>query len=823
MKKLFKNITFILEFLKYQIETPNIIFFILQQVSISYQIFIGIVDCYIFSSNFIYFFFSCLTLLELSQAKNFNYNLILLIKLFLLLFFNIFYGYDFNILLNISILQVLVATYFNIHSFYLKPFLNFILVPFYSILLIFTFISNNFSMNPIIISSFTFSLFYILSLFFKTIHIDETFCTQKSNYNYIIKKIQNIEISFIFFSLSMLSGLILVNKLSIPHLILYVAYFMFILIKEFKRLLFLKQYANSIFKSINIFLIFIICVCTFYWLSSINLSNETYKELINNSLSIITNIAILNIGTLYILLQLNFNKFGSVVLVKILIKSPILLILVLLPFVFLLSNIYLLDYTNKIDFLPSLLLLLSLTSSILLLAFFKTALESNAILYKLFADIKQEDYASYQKNIIHTSETRIDAILKIAISIIKNNDTATGHSFFYSLACWIKQNIESIKYVDTSYRAKELNKFSDFFQIIISELVSSKNSLMHSYFIKSIQDITFKDVTEKNYKSFQIIYETLFKYLFSAIEYKEENTSYEIYKTIYKNSSRILLNISRVETNDNSLPLEFNKDLNDFENIFTNHVGEIVNKAVHSGCINFLKRITFYQDIFMLEYKDKKSYSFWDGKILEVYKKTRRDIELKNKYLIDMNQYIFYINNDFELFFPYAMHMDLKNEYRNQGLIYKFVIDSVISTYVYIIKNDKIKSDHDFEFFWNQIFSSLKNNDFKEFKILFTMFTFLLNIFLEHQFHKRQPQEFIIRLVWGRLIQIKNYEGRHSPIKKNFKKEIDKKYRLLVSKYKKLKDIEKIEISISWIPKMDIVENYNIENIKKRKRKHPDN
>jgi hypothetical protein len=533
-----------------------------------------------------------------------------------------------------------------------------------------------------------------------------------------------------------------------------------------------------------------------------------YDNVMDNVIMVISGLGIFNLGALLALLQLNYNRFNSSLLVKNLLKSPRLIITTIFPFVIILFNFLLLDKNNCHVFLPITLIILSIISSVLLMMSFNKTSEINVMLVKLLLKTDEEDFDMYKKNIIYRFESRIDTILSLALRIIKKEDVANAHSFFHNLSFWINKNIGYINYNTSYYQDRMMNRFNDFFDAIVHALVKTKSNTLHNYFINSIHQLVLSNINSQNFKSYEIIYETLFKYLTLSLEKKKNNLAYDIYNIIYRNASTILLNMPRLELK-NDMPLLYDRRLKDFKDIFIDYIEKIVEKAIDRNCIFFLSKIRIYDNLFN-EFGNEKIYEKWDGKVVSIFTKTRQLIIDKNNFLVEHNKSVHSCNNDYEIFMPYYSFSETKRNYQYYEILMKFVLDSLCVLNFKSIEKGKVKSDVDFELIYGQFIPCVVNNDFDNFKIFYSLYERILDLFFERQFKSDVPDINLIYSLWSHIIQIKEYDEDGYAKEELFENEINDKYNKLMSKYPRLKEIENMKPSFRKVTDFDLKNPFDI-------------
>jgi hypothetical protein len=322
-----------------------------------------------------------------------------------------------------------------------------------------------------------------------------------------------------------------------------------------------------------------------YLINLIVIPSSLYEKIMNNTITTVIGLGIFNLGALLALLQLNYNKFNSSILLRNLLKSPILISLTVFPFITAIFNFFFLNEKNHYDFLPTTIIIVSILSSIFLIAHYNNMSEINAMLIKLFRKTNEIDFDTYKDNIVYRVESNIDTILSLSLQVIKKEDIANAHSFFNNFYFWINKNIRFINYDIFNPQEKMLNKFHHFFEAIINTIMKSKSDTLHKYFLTSIERLVLSKANSENFKLYEIIYEALFKYLLLCLDEKDEYLAKDIYHAIYNNASSILLNMPTITLKKDS-PRVHDINLKNFEDIFIKPLDKFIKKAIEKKCIS---------------------------------------------------------------------------------------------------------------------------------------------------------------------------------------------------------------------------------------------
>ena len=734
-----------------------------------------------------------------------KYSLYLLAK-FSFLFGVYFYNNTNLILLLIGLYQILLIFFTRINSKIYKIKINKIISLIILISITIFVLSISWKNLNILHIFLIYPFLYLTFIHLHSLKINKIFCKKNeyNNYNYVLYMLSKIPLSFLVLSSIIIISFLSVTNYSLVAILIATILLIFSIFYEINEY---KSYSNiSLYKYYSIPISFVILAMVLHWLININIDNSIYKDYVLSVYSTITNIAILNIASLLVIMQLNYQKYGSSYLLIKIVKSKILILITLFPSILIIFNFYVLsEKVPSYSYLPTLFLILSLISTIFLFLYTNIFLETNIIIRQLFNTITNDDFKNYKNNIISIKESNIDSILKITTKVLENNDSTTSRSLFFNLMCWTKLNIHNIDTGNTYYYEKSNNKFNDFFKILVNSIVTSNNAVIHKNFIDSINNMIIRSITTNNYKLYGVIYEFLFEYLILMLYKKEEKISKDIYDTIFRNTSKILLNINFHEIKKYDL-VEHTSDLFDFKELFIKPLDKVVEVSIEKKNIEFLKYMDIYRKLFELGYENNKqidSRAKWDGKIFDIFTETRFLKESINKFLIKENTYWFHIMSDYKIFMPY-LHMWQKNtSYQYDDKIKNYIIDRLSSLYKYAIEEKKITSEHDFEIIWEQLYGAIKYNDKDNFQVYTSLFTHFIDLICI----KDIKNVSLIKSVWDRLIFIyENEELSKSDLKEFMKQKID----ALKNKYPELEKIHKIEYNYQRISEMDILSSFDI-------------
>lgn len=650
----------------------------------------------------------------------------------------------------------------------------------------------------------------VILLHIKIIKQNPNFCNEYAS-NSLLPKIQKIPLSFLTAIYIIFIELFNIIHLTIASISVIVIVFLITILYEKKQYQDAKKYGIKIYHYYMLTLILIFSILFFYFLMSVDINDGIYKDYALSIFNAITNIAILNIASLFIILQLNYNKFGSSYLLFKIIKSPILLFITFLPSLLLILNMYFLkQVTGIFEAIPTLFLLMSYLSTFMLFIYTYYFIETNFLMYKLFKDVMYNDIRTYKKNIIHNKETNIDAILILITKVINNNDSTISQSLFFHLFCWVNSNISNINKYGNSFEIKRDNKFYDFFTLIINNLSVANNNVLHNNFINAIREIIIRKVNVNNYDNYKIIYIFLFDYLQLSLKNNNLDTAESIYRLIYFKCPIILMEMKEIKLGKyEMLDHESTHDhtiMFTFEDIFLNPLKDVVEVSIKNNQLEFLSNRRFYDDIFVgvLSIQDKIDYSKWDGKIFEIFNKLRYIRSEADKYVMKNAKYWSWYIKDYDTLFPYY-YRDKKRNYKYATVLQKYVFTILRDNYEYAIDNKIISSDFEFEIFWSQIHSTIYAKDNVQFKEFVSIFTFIFEKLCK-KYIMEESNLYIVKSVYLRVIQIQSFQELNDECKFF----IDLKVKQLESVYPKLIELKNTDNKRQLIRDIDILEDYNI-------------
>lgn len=660
-------------------------------------------------------------------------------------------------------------------------------------------------------------LIYLISLYYilknKVLPEENRFChNNQFTPNMILRNIKQLPISFA--SLTILTfipfiynlQLELTSKITLSCILFLTIFYEY---RQFYGGWSLRFDISKILKYYKLIMVFSIFYFLLFWLSNIQIEEGIFKDYSTNIFNNISNIAILNIASLFVILQLNYSKYGSSYLLYKILKSPILLIITFLPSLIYICSFYFLKFEEvQYGILPS-LLILSYLSTLSLFFYTYVFMETHNLMKKLFEDVKYEDFNTYKNNIIQTKERNIDSILTITNRVINNNDTPTSHSLFFYLFCWVDINILHIKDQDRFYQTKKNNRFYDFFILIIQNIVTS-NNLIQKNFLTAIKEMIMYKINSDNYMNYSLIYRVLFSYLELSLKNKNEEISKFIYDVIYLRTSTILLNLKRFELSDYEM-LNYDNDyttMSDFKSVFIESLYSIQKIAIKNEQKEFLSHCRFNHSFFLEFSTQTRDYTYekWDGKVIEVYTQLRSIRTDIDKYVLKNAQFSSIYMTDYDIFFKTGK---ATLHFKYNDLIQKYVLNDLVHLLIYSIENDLIKSESDFSIFWSTIINiTFRNKNEDSIMNLISVFTFLFDKLAEKYINNKEKNS-VLYFVFQRVLQLRTYK-EFSKETKNF---INLRIETLLQKYPKLNDFINIDMSNSFVRIKDInlIKDYDIK------------
>ena len=597
-------------------------------------------------------------------------------------------------------------------------------------IILFLILFETFEYSMLLLYTFSILQFlFILRKYFNVLKQNKTpFCINKDNFlkeRGLLKFFSNNW--FYIFSIINLFILYLLSSSILISIIISI--FLIILFKEYK------------------FLFYFIALIIFLYLS-ITTNTTIYKDYSVSVFSTITNFAILNIATFFIILQLNYQKFNSTFVLWYIIKSPA-SIFTFFPSFILVFSFYFISDNNKIILLFGLdtysILIFFQAFTIIslfgLLFYTKYFLETNILMKKIFKSIKIEN----NKYILSDVETGLEAILNLIKNTIIKKDYNTSYSLFFNFACWTKLNIDKVKYKSSLYMHEKENKFASIFETIIMILDKENDLILQKYFIEAFDRIIFADINSDNFYKFKIIIDKFREQLKNNLKKENDEISIDIYYMLFRNADKILIKLQSI----NNCNYSFHDDslYKEYKNIYIEKNYQFINTAIKHKNIKFLKMFNIIQSIFDIENKN-----LWDGKYLDILISERDTILKQYKFLIEEKETISF--NYFECLLPYTYFEKNVNLCQKEFLDY--IIDILVSLYVYSIERNQMRYE-DFGIIRGQIEYCLENKSKKYLDLFFRLYIFLVyKIYLVTDKKMQNLFKWLIKDIHTRYLSLNN-------------------------------------------------------------------
>jgi hypothetical protein len=632
----------------------------------------------------------------------------------------------------------------------------------------------------------------------KNLLVDKQFALEVKMKIKILRILQNVKFPPHYVCIFSLCYFILIDNKYILIKLMYIFLILLFLYFEAKRIILYIKHSGRIAISFSLLIAYAVMVLIIYHIINIRISSNNYGKVLESTMNIIIPFSVANITALFILLQQNYQKFRSTYLIKHLLKSPLLWIATFIPTGILFFNAYILNNVKQYDFLPTLLLFFSFLSTLFFVFYFRIILETTRMLRKLMVAANQADFEAYKENIIHTNESIIDAILRIIQSMIETNDIPRIHSAFYSVGYWVNRNIDNIKIGNKLFYSQITSRFISFFTTINHEIILSGNIIIHNYYINSIRHMIIPSINVGNYLDYRIIFFSLKNYLLKRLERKEEEFARDVYNLIYSCCSVILLNLQERK----NIPGHQNSDLLDFKQTFLGrNINDIINTAIKNGCIDFLRRMHIFEDLFVLSREDDFDYrERWNDKVKDIYIETRFIVFQKNKYLLENGKHISDFEDDFGLFLKHRINSEKNEVYICYNELIKYVLNEMLSIYENALSLNIKFNESDFQLLWSECFSAIDHNDHATFTLFFSFFLYIFDKICAREYEKPEPDNNMIYWIFARILQIRELEGNN-----DFKDEIERKINRLKEKHEKISELETIKLEFKKISD----ENYN--------------
>jgi hypothetical protein len=135
----------------------------------------------------------------------------------------------------------------------------------------------------------------------------------------------------------------------------------------------------------------------------------------------------------------------------------------------------------------------------------------------------------------------------------------------------------------------------------------------------------------------------------------------------------------------------------------------------------------------------------------------------------------------------------------------KYILDELHSIYNYAISKNYAFYNFDFKLLWSECFEAANSNDTDIFILFYSFFTYILDKIFGREYKKEKQNESMIYNLFVRILQIKELYSE-----KFCKEIILEKYNILLNKYEKLIDYEKLKPNFQRISDTDYLKIFQI-------------
>ena len=389
---------------------------------------------------------------------------------------------------------------------------------------------------------------------------------------------------------------------------------------------------NGIKQYQKIFLLFLaIGVMYFiYWITTKKVSELDKSNLSGLIIPVISAVFIFNFSAICYLVQENYHKYNSVLLIKESFNFTTLLFTIIIPAGFVLSLIFFDEKSINLVFWSVVATIYSLCSSIWLLYRVRFLLNDRKILLRLISNLSKDDINAYCKNVNINTENPIDTMQKVLTLIIKNNDVNLAEDSFNLLFKWIALNLDCIYEDSNNYWRIQQNRFNKFLIGLSQEISKADNYVMRQNFVYSMYECVLLKSEIKQIKRYELIYSTLESFIKSELE---KNDRYS--EKVAENSFHILISmvpkyLHYMKCNECPIAgysyLTESEEWYQFYEIVIRSVKECVDFAVEKNRIDFLKSTYLvsrifekYEEPFVSSLEDNKflwndnAYRYWES------------------------------------------------------------------------------------------------------------------------------------------------------------------------------------------------------------------
>lgn len=535
-------------------------------------------------------------------------------------------------------------------------------------------------------------------------------------------------------------------------------------------------------------------------------ASGTYGYLI----TVLSSLFIFNFASLFILAQENFHKFNSVKLLKILISPALIFFTIIIPVFFIIFSI--------LNFIPRIHrklfcifgIMYGIGSSCYLLNRLHKLLDICYMIKNIIARTTINDFHDYKHNNFPNNDNNFDTLLKLITGAIDRNDDFDTESIFNYTFSWLSQNLEKIKSSSSIFWDIQNNGFSSFFDIIISKIIQKDSYIIKKIYVDSIFKNFLENVDINNLENYRYPILSLKRLACDAVE-KTNNVNNEvankIFYVILNSFDKILYKLDCGKYSD-SFFLKKSASYENFEEIILKPILEIFKSAITAHNSDLFSGIFFAHRIFPSF--NKNDLLKWNTNYLSCY----QEIGSTYKEILKINSY-----NPTVVRFVIREYKDISKNISYQDTnrtavkhFFNGFMKDLFDIYIDLLDNNIELKPDDFEIFYSSTWE--KQIDDYQCQYYLEVFGKIIDKYFEMQVNKNNITWNYVYHLWERVEQILLHfekEKRNKTFYRYWKKtvkDLSKKYKILISGYKKWeddlkKDIEKFKSAIENIEYID--------------------
>ena len=536
-----------------------------------------------------------------------------------------------------------------------------------------------------------------------------------------------------------------------------------------------------------------------YWLTQKMTGSVNQSNLPGLIIPVISAVFIFNFSAICYLVQENYHKYNSVLLIKESLNFTTILVAILIPAGFVLLLIFSDVKSNYLLFWSIVATTYSLGSSIWLLFRIRFLLNDRKIILRLMARLSKDDIKDYCQNLNTNSENPIDTMQKVLTLIIKNDDVNLAEDCFVLLFKWIALNLDCIHETSDNYWRIQQNRFNKFLIGLSQEVSKADNYVMRQNFSYSIYEGVLLKSEIKLIKQYEIIYLTLESFIKNELEKGDRNSEKVAENAFHIMVSMVPKYLHYMECCDSPIDgfshLSESDEWHRFNEIVIKSIKECIYFAIEKKKIEFLKSTYLITRMFR-EYEEPFSMSSDDNKFLwndNVYRCLQ---EVTNIYYrIYTSLFDERILSHIEMEYRQFVHLVSELNYSKpvQRAIFNSFFNSYCTFIAKMLENKKLFTDEEFyETVCEPVFEKCSCQYYFNayMNLFFTTTKQTLDLYSENaEFIKADD---LMRIV-GRIMQMKEYLQEECEFKfeKNVLEKFDEYEKSYTMIYKKYAEYEK--------------------------------